>query len=56
MRDRAPSDVAERVRTAVSTALADAGAVFPVDAQVVDAIERERDHAGKLKLVVSEVP
>jgi phenylacetate-CoA ligase len=56
VRDRAPSDVAERVRTAVSTALADAGAVFPVDAQVVDAIERERDHAGKLKLVVSEVP
>jgi phenylacetate-CoA ligase len=56
VRDRAASDVAEQVRIAVSTALEDAGAAFPVEAHVVDAIERERDHAGKLKLVVSEVP
>ena len=55
VRDGSPRDLPERVRTSIASALADAGAAFPVGVEVVAGLEREQDHAGKLKLVVSEV-
>jgi phenylacetate-CoA ligase len=55
LRDSAGRDLPRRVREAVSTALADAGAAVPVHVEVVPTIEREPGHAAKVKLVVSEV-
>ena len=51
----AGSELSERVRTALESALADAGAALPVTVQAVGEIEREPGHAAKVKLVVSEV-
>ncbi len=56
VRDPAPRGVAGHVRSVIQDALAGAGASFPVEVEVVDAIEREPGHAAKVKLVVSEVP
>jgi phenylacetate-coenzyme A ligase PaaK-like adenylate-forming protein len=53
--DSAPRDIADRVRADVDAALAGAGALVPLDVEVVPAIEREPGHAAKVKLVVSEV-
>ena len=54
-RAEAGSELPERVRTALESALADAGAVLPVTVDAVGEIEREPGHAAKVKLVVSEV-
>jgi phenylacetate-CoA ligase len=55
VRDGAPRDLPERVRASIASVLSDAGAAFPVGVEIVAGLEREQDHAGKLKLVVSEV-
>jgi len=54
-RAEAGSELSGRVRTALESALADAGAVLPVRVDAVDEIAREPGHAAKVKLVVSEV-
>ena len=54
VRDTAPRDLPERVRSAIEGALAQAGARSPVLIEVVSSIPRENGHAAKLKLVVSE--
>ena len=54
-RAQAGSELSRRVRTALESALADAGAVLPVRVESVGEIEREPGHAAKVKLVVSEV-
>ena len=54
-RAEAGSELSGRVRTALESALADAGAVLPVTVAAVGEIEREPGHAAKVKLVVSEV-
>jgi len=54
VRDTAPRDLPERVRSAIEGALAQAGARSPVLIEVVSSIPRESGHAAKLKLVVSE--
>ena len=54
-RAEAGSELSGRVRTALESALADAGAVLPVTVTAVGEIEREPGHAAKAKLVVSEV-
>ncbi len=54
-RETAP-DLPDRVRGAVEDALAKAGARCAVEVEVVPAIARERGHAAKVKLVVSEAP
>jgi hypothetical protein len=51
----AGSELPGRVRAALESALADAGAVLPVTVDAVGEIEREPGHAAKVKLVVSEV-
>ena len=56
VRDPAPRGLAAHVRSVIQDALAGVGASFPVEVEVVDAIEREPGHAAKVKLVVSEVP
>jgi phenylacetate-coenzyme A ligase PaaK-like adenylate-forming protein len=53
--ESAARDLPDRVRLAVQDALDDAGAALPVLVEVVPEIERQAGHAGKLKLVVSEV-
>jgi phenylacetate-coenzyme A ligase PaaK-like adenylate-forming protein len=54
-RAEAGSELPGRVRAALESALADAGAVLPVTVDAVGEIEREPGHAAKVKLVVSEV-
>jgi len=51
----AGSELSGRVRMALESALADAGAALPVTVQAVGGIEREPGLAAKVKLVVSEV-
>ena len=55
VRGSAARDLPQRVHSLVDVALVEAGARYPVDVEVVPAIEREGGHAAKLKLVVSEV-
>jgi phenylacetate-coenzyme A ligase PaaK-like adenylate-forming protein len=55
LRDPAGRELLQTVRTAVETALREAGAAFPVTVEVVDEIEREPGHAAKVKLVRTEV-
>ena len=54
-RPTAGRDLPERVRGSVEEALREAGAEPAVRVELVREIERERGHAAKLKLVVSEV-
>ena len=55
VRDSAPRDLPQHVRSVVEVALARAGARCAVEVEVVPAIAREGGHAAKVKLVVSEV-
>lgn len=55
VRDSAPRDLPETVRTAVEGAIYDAGAAVRVTVEVVDEIEREPGHAAKVKLVRTEL-
>ena len=54
VRDSAPRDLPQHVRSVVEVALARAGARCAVEVEVVPAIAREGGHAAKVKLVVSE--
>jgi hypothetical protein len=55
VRAAAPRDLAATVQRAVERALRLAGVRLPVRVEVADEIPRERGHAAKAKLVVSEV-
>jgi phenylacetate-CoA ligase len=56
-RPAAPRDVLQRVRSAMLAELARAGALAErIRVEIVDSIERDPNHAAKVKLVVSERP
>jgi hypothetical protein len=54
-REGSGPDLPDRVRSAIASALVQAGAEIRVDVEVVAGIERERGPAAKVKLVRSEV-
>jgi hypothetical protein len=55
VRRSAGRELAATVRERLEEALHDAGAAFPVEVEVVDAIAREEGPAAKVKLVRSEL-